>query len=450
MRLARPENLDTGGSDMSHDLAKRAADEGIAYFLISFVDLFGTMRAKLVPTEAIGVMQRDGAAFAGFATHLDLTPADPDIFAVPDPETLTILPWQRDIGWVMADIIFEGAPLAQSPRQVLKRQIAAAAAKGYRCKAGVEAEFFVVNPDGSAIADADDRQAKPCYDPVPLMRRIELIRAICDAMIALGWSPYQVDHEDANGQFEMNWTYADALTTADRHVFFKFMVKQLAEQRGLRATFMPKPFADLTGNGCHVHVSLWDAEGGANLFHDAADEAGLSPLAYAFLGGVLAAAEPLTALLNPTVNSYKRINARSTASGATWSPNTMTYGGNNRTHMVRIPEAGRFELRLADGAANPYLLQAGILAAGLDGAANQRDPGKRLDVNMYEASEVAQAARRLPHNLLDALRALDASAMLREALGPSFVDSYVKLRMVEWQDYMSHLTEWERERSLDV
>jgi len=435
---------------MSQDLAKAAADQGIAYFLISFVDLFGTMRAKLVPAAAIEAMQRDGAAFAGFATHLDLTPADPDIFAVPDPDTLTLLPWQQDIGWVMADIVFAGAPLEQAPRQVLKRQIAAAATQGHRMKTGVEAEFFIVHPDGSAIADKDDRQAKPCYDPVPLMRRIDLIRAICDAMLGLGWGPYQVDHEDANGQFEMNWTYADALVTADRHVFFKFMVKQLAERQGLRATFMPKPFADLTGNGCHAHVSVWDGDGRANLFHEPAGEAGLSPLAYAFLGGVLAHAEPLTALFNPTVNSYKRINARPTLSGATWSPNTVTYGGNNRTHMVRIPEPGRFELRLADGAANPYLLQAGILAAGLDGVAGKRDPGKRLDVNMYEAGAAAKDARRLPLNLLDALRALSNNAMLREALGTPFVDSYVKLRMAEWQDYTAHLTEWERERSLNV
>ena len=435
---------------MSHDLAQQAADKGIAYFLISFVDLFGVMRAKLVPAAAIGAMQRTGAAFGGFAAHFDMTPADPDIFAVPDPDTLTILPWQPDIGWLMGDIMFNGAPLEQAPRQVLKRQIAAAASRGYRLKTGVEAEFFVVNPDGSAIADTDDRQAKPCYDPVPLMRRIEPIRAIADAMLDLGWGPYQVDHEDANGQFEMNWTYADALVTADRHVFFKFMVKQLAERHGLRATFMPKPFADLTGNGCHAHISLWDEAGGTNLFHDPAGESGLSTLAFAFLGGVLAAAEPLTALFNPTVNSYKRINARPTVSGATWSPNTVTYGGNNRTHMVRIPEPGRFELRLADGAANPYLLQTGILAAGLDGVAGRRDPGKRLDINMYEPGGGPRDARRLPLNLLDALRALDVSAMLRAALGAPFVDAYVKLRMAEWQDYMSHLTDWERERSLDV
>jgi len=435
---------------MSQDLAKRGADDGIRHFLVSFVDLFGVLRAKLVPTAAIAQMQRDGAAFAGFSTHLDLTPADPDMFAIPDPASLTILPWKPEIAWVAADLHLHGVPLAQAPRHVLKRQLAAAESKGYRLKSGVEAEFFLLQPDAAAIADNGDRQAKPCYDQAALIRRYELICAISDAMLALGWGPYQSDHEDANGQFEMNWTYDDALVTADRHVFFKFVVKQLAEQHGLRATFMPKPFMHLTGSGCHAHVSLWDGSGEINLFDDPAGELGLSSLAYQFLGGILAAAEPLTALFTPTVNSFKRINAAPTRSGATWSPNTISYGGNNRTHMVRIPEPGRFELRLMDGAANPYLLQAGILAAGLDGIARRRDPGTRLDLNMYEPGAIPPGTARLPLNLLDALRAFDASTMLREALGGGFVDSYVKLRMAEWNDYMRHLTEWERERTLDV
>ncbi len=435
---------------MSQDLAKRGADDGIRHFLVSFVDLFGVLRAKLVPTAAIAQMQRDGAAFAGFSTHLDLTPADPDMFAIPDPASLTILPWKPEIAWVAADLHLHGVPLAQAPRHVLKRQLAAAESKGYRLKSGVEAEFFLLQPDAAAIADNGDRQAKPCYDQAALIRRYELICAISDAMLALGWGPYQSDHEDANGQFEMNWTYDDALVTADRHVFFKFMVKQLAEQHGLRATFMPKPFMHLTGSGCHAHVSLWDGSGEINLFDDPAGELGLSSLAYQFLGGILAAAEPHTALFTPTVNSFKRINAAPTRSGATWSPNTISYGGNNRTHMVRIPEPGQFELRLMDGAANPYLLQAGILAAGLDGIARRRDPGTRLDLNMYEPGAIPPGTARLPLNLLDALRAFDASTMLREALGGGFVDSYVKLRMAEWNDYMRHLTEWERERTLDV
>lgn len=435
---------------MAQDLAKRAADDGIRYFLISFVDLFGVLRAKLVPAAAIAQMQRDGAAFAGFATHLDLTPADPDIFAVPDPESLIRLPWNPEIGWLAADTVMNGMPIAHAPRTVLKRQIAAASARGYRMKTGVEAEFFIIRRDGSAIADDSDTQAKPCYDQAALLRRYDLIKAISDAMLSLGWGPYQSDHEDANGQFEMNWAYDDCLVTADRHVFFKFMVKTLAEQHGLRATFMPKPFINLTGSGCHAHVSLWDSEGRTNLFHDEKGELGLAPLAYNFLGGVLAHAEALTALFNPTVNSFKRINAPVTTSGATWSPNTVTYGGNNRTHMIRIPEPGRFELRLMDGAANPYLLQAGVLAAGLDGVAERRDPGERLDINMYEQGHTLKDVQRLPLNLLDALRAFAASKTLRASLGAEFVDSYLKLRMVDWNDYMRHLTQWERDRTLDA
>ncbi|MGA8756182.1 MAG: type III glutamate--ammonia ligase [Stellaceae bacterium] len=435
---------------MSHDLAKLAADTGIQYFLISFVDLFGVLRAKLVPAAAIEHMQRDGAAFAGFATHLDLTPADPDMFAMPDSESLIQIPWKPEVGWLAADLHMRGKPVEHAPRHVLKRQIAAAEAAGYRLKSGVEAEFFVLRPDGREVGDDGDRQAKPCYDQTALLRHYELIRAISDAMLGLGWGPYQSDHEDANGQFEMNWTYDDALVTADRHVFFKFMVKELARQHGLRSTFMPKPFMHLTGNGCHAHISLWGPEGRTNLFLDQLGELGLSPLAYHFLGGILTHAEALTALFTPTVNSFKRINAAPTTSGATWSPNAISYGANNRTHMVRIPEPGRFELRLMDGAANPYLLQAGILAGGLDGVARRLDPGKRLDINMYEPGVAPAGVPRLPLNLLDSLRAFEASTRLRESLGAGFVDSYTKLRLAQWSDYMRHLTEWERENTLDA
>jgi glutamine synthetase type III len=435
---------------MSPDLSKEAADRGIRYFLISFVDLFGVLRAKLLPAAAIGQMQRDGAAFAGFATHLDLTPADPDMFAMPDPASLIQVPWKPEVGWLAADLHINGNPVEHAPRHVLKRQLAAAEAAGYRLKSGVEAEFFLLRPDGRAVGDDEDRQAKSCYDQTALLHHYELIRAISDAMLGLGWGPYQSDHEDANGQFEMNWTYDDALVTADRHVFFKFMVKELARGHGLRATFMPKPFTHLTGSGCHAHVSLWDRAGQTNLFHDPTGELGLSTLAYHFLGGILSHAEALTALFTPTVNSFKRINAAPTVSGATWSPNAISYGANNRTHMVRIPEPGRFELRLMDGAANPYLLQAGILAGGLDGIARRLDPGRRLDINMYEPDAAPAGIPRLPLNLLDALRAFQTSIVLREALGSGFVDAYVKLRMAHWTDYMRHLTEWERDHTLDV
>jgi glutamine synthetase type III len=434
---------------MAIDLAKVAKDKKLRFFLISYVDMFGVLRAKLVPAEAIGEMQKAGAGFAGFATHLDMTPADSDMFAVPDPDSLIVLPWDKSIGWVAGDLVMDGKPVEASPRAMLKRQIAAAAKQGYRLKTGVECEFFLIDPSSGAIADQRDTQAKPCYDQSALMRRFPLISEILNGMLELGWKPYQTDHEDANGQFEMNWEYDDCLVTADRHVFFKYMTKALAEEHGLRATFMPKPFPNLTGSGCHAHASVWDKAGKTNLFADPKGELGVSKLGYRFLGGILHSAEALCALFNPTVNSYKRINAPVTLSGATWSPNAITYGGNNRTHMVRIPDAGRFELRLADGAANPYLLQAGILAAGLDGIAEGRDPGKRLDINMYTQGHTVKGLRRLPLNLLDALRLLDRSKVLRQALGDGPVDSYVKLKLEDWDAHQRHLSEFERQRTLD-
>lgn len=432
---------------MTTDLAKVARDRGIEYFLISFVDLFGALRAKLVPASAIKAMQRDGAGFAGFAVHLDMTPAHPDTFGRPDPDSLIQLPWKPEVGWLAADIYCDGKLVEDCPRGVLRKQIARAKELGYQMKSGVECEFFILTPDGKSLADASDTYYKPCYDQMALMRQYDLIKEICDAMLALGWGAYQNDHEDANGQFEMNWHYDDALVTADRHVFFKYMVKTLAEKRGYRATFMPKPFNNLTGSGCHMHVSVW--KDGKNLFEDPKGELGMSPLAYQFLGGVMHSAADLCAFFNPTVNSYKRINAPVTSSGATWSPNTITYSGNNRTHMVRIPEAGRFELRLMDGATNPYLAPAAVLAAGLDGLANKRDPGKRLDIDMYKDGHTVKNVKRLPLNLLDALRLLDKSKVVRGAFGDQMVDSYLKLKNAEWNAFMSHATQWERDHTLD-
>lgn len=344
----------------------------------------------------------------------------------------------------------DGRPVEQAPRVVLKNLVARAAAEGFRMKTGVEAEYHLIDADGTDISDPRDIEAKPCYDQQALMRRYDVVSEICDAMLELGWGPYQNDHEDANGQFEMNWDYDDALVTADRHAFFKFMVKSIAEKHGLRATFMPKPFPGLTGNGCHAHVSIWDAEGTVNLFHDPEGELGLSETALHFLGGVLHHAEALCAVTNPIVNSYKRINAPATASGATWSPNTVTWTGNNRTHMVRVPDPGRFEFRLADGAANPYLLQAAYLAAGLDGIENRRDPGQRLDLDMYAEGHRLRRVRRLPLYLLDAIRAFERNAVLKAALGAEFTAAYAKQKMQEWDAYSRHLSDWERETSLDI
>lgn len=429
---------------MTTDLADIAQKRGMKYFLISYTDLFGAQRAKLVPAAAIGGMQKSGAGFAGFATWLDMSPADPDLFAKPDPDSLLQLPWKPEVGWLAADLWMNGQPVQASPRNALKKQIARAAELGLQMKTGVECEFFLISPDGAGVADAADTQAKPCYDQQALMRRYDVITEICDGMGILGWKPYQNDHEDANGQFEMNWEFDDVLLTADRHAFFKYMVRSIAEKHGLRATFMPKPFVHLTGNGCHMHVSMWNGKDNAFI----APGGGLSEMGLHFIGGVIHSADAMAAFTNPTVNSYKRINAPRTVSGATWAPNSVTWTGNNRTHMIRVPEDDRFELRLADGATNPYLLPAVTLAAGLDGIANRRDPGKRLDINMYTDGHTISNVKQLPLNLLDALRALEASDVIKNALG-SLVPSYLKLKHGEWNDFSRHMTTWERDHTLD-
>ncbi len=441
---------------MTTDLAKFAADNGVKYFMISFTDLFGGQRAKLVPAQAISEMQEDGAGFAGFATWLDMTPAHPDMLAVPDPSSVIQLPWKPEVAWVAANCVMEGEDVAQAPRNVLRKLVDEAAAEGLRVKTGIEAEYFLLTPDGNQISDEFDTAEKPCYDQQAVMRRYDVVREICDYMLDLGWGPYQNDHEDANGQFEMNWEYDDALKTADKHSFFKFMTKSVAEAHGFRATFMPKPVEGLTGNGCHAHISVWDMDGKTNVFAmDANDssqtaELGLSDQGRHFLGGIMKHASALAAITNPTVNSYKRINAPRTMSGATWAPNTVTWTGNNRTHMVRVPGPGRFELRLPDGAANPYLLQAVIIAAGLSGIRSKADPGKRHDIDMYADGHKVRGAPKLPLNMLDALREYDKDKGLKDAMGAEFSKSYIKMKMQEWNSFTTHFSQWEKDNTLDI
>ena len=432
------------------NLQDYAKKEGVKYFMISFTDLFGVQRAKLVPAQVIGEMQEEGAGFAGFASWLDMTPAHPDMLAIPDANSVIQLPWKKEVAWLAGDCVMDGNIVKQAPRNVLQTAIKRAAKSNYRVKTGIEAEFFLLLPDGSEISDPYDNAEKPCYDQQALMRRYDVIAEICDYLLELGWGPYQNDHEDANGQFEMNFEFDDALKTADKHSFFKFMVKSVAEKHGLRATFMPKPIQRLTGNGCHAHISVWDTSGKNNVFSDTKSDLGLSKEGHYFLGGIVNHAKGMTAITNPTVNSYKRINAPRTLSGASWAPNTVTWTANNRTHMIRVPGPGRFELRLPDGATNPYLLQAAIISAGMNGMDAKADPGSRSDVNMYEDQDAIKSAEKLPLNLLDAIRAFNDDNELKQSLGMEFSDAFIKLKMQEWESYVAHFSDWEKQNTLDV
>ncbi|MDE2673985.1 MAG: type III glutamate--ammonia ligase [Paracoccaceae bacterium] len=422
--------------------------DGIRYYLVSFTDLFGVVRSKLVPAAAIDDMREEGAGFAGFAAHLDMTPAHPDMLAMPS-DNIYPLPWKPEVAWIPSDLRMDDQEVDHAPRLVLKRLISRARDMGYKVMTGVEPEFFLLSSSGDELSDDSDTRSKPCYDQQALMRRYDVISEISDAMISMGWEPYQNDHEDANGQFEMNWGFTDPLTTADRHTFFKVMVKSLAEIHGFKATFMPKPMANLTGNGCHVHLSIWDAESGKNLMKGDG-ELGLSKLAYNVIGGLLENAKSLALITNPVVNSYKRINAPRTTSGATWSPNTVTYGGNNRTHMIRIPGDNRVEVRLADGATNPYLLQAAMIASALDGIERNVDPGERIDLDMYAEGYKVKNAPKLPLNMLDSIRLFESSDFVGEYFGKEFHTAYSKLKGEEWDEYMRYFSVWEKANALDV
>ncbi len=431
-------------------LVEQANALGIKFFLVSYTDLLGGTRAKLVPASKIAAVEQEGAFFCSFASNLGLGPDAPEIAAIPDPQSLIQLPWEPTVGWVASDVYFGGKPFSAAPRMILNRTLAQCTALGYTYKAGVEAEFFLLEKTerGFRVADARDTAARPCYDQLNLMRQFDLISTLVDYMEQLGWEPYQCDHEDANGQFELNWTFSDARTTGDRHVFFKYMVKTLAEQRGLTATFMPKPFSQITGNGGHVHNSLW--QGDINCFAQGADAGGLSPLGYRFLGGILAHARGLAALLAPTVNSYRRIGASSTASGSTWSPRYVSYGGNNRTHMLRIPDTGRVECRLVDGSATLYLALAGLLAAGLDGIERQLSPGDRIDENLFTRAAEYPNLQTLPASLAEALGSLQQDELLLATLSDLGAKTFLEMKYGEWDSFCAQVTDWELDQYMDV
>eukprot|EP00933_Yihiella_yeosuensis_P067304 TRINITY_DN7206_c1_g1_i1.p1 TRINITY_DN7206_c1_g1~~TRINITY_DN7206_c1_g1_i1.p1 ORF type:complete len:470 (+),score=76.91 TRINITY_DN7206_c1_g1_i1:68-1477(+) len=444
------------------DLSSIAAGRGIQFFLVGFVDLKGVLRTKMVPAGGIKQIQKSGAGFAPAATWLDFGPQDADLVVKPDPSTLIQVPFQPELAMVMGDAYINDKIVSQAPRQVLKEQIAKAEKKGYVFKSGVEPEFFVLSSDSEpAVSDPKDTAAKPCYCASAMMRRYNLLTDITKTLNLCGFGVYQADHEDANGQFEINWNFQDCLTTADQHVFFKWVVKTLSEKHGFRVTFMPRPFANLAGNGCHIHCSLWSGE--KNIFESQTKTSSQSQMnlqkeAFHFLGGVMAKARVFCAITNPTVNSYKRLNGASTISGSTWAPNKISWSGNNRSHMVRVPDPAsgdRFELRLADGAVNPYLLPAVVLAVGLRGLETQADPRNCFfasSVNMYEiptGSPQLKNIEDLPLNLLDATRILEADPDMPDLLGKEFVSAFVKLQKEEWREYAAHLSAWELRTTLD-
>jgi glutamine synthetase len=429
------------------DLASRARADGVRFLLALFVDLTGKQCAKLVPVEAADELQYEGVGFAGYAVGaIGQQPCDPDLIAIPDLASYTPLPWAREgLALVHCDPHVEGEPWPFAPRVILKSVLERARDRQLELFAGAEVEYFLVSRDAAGTltpADIKDVAAQPCYDARGLTRMYEHLTGVSSAMNALGWGNYANDHEDANGQFEQNFAYADALTTADRVITARYLISVLAEQRGMTATFMPKPFGDRTGSGMHLHLSLW--RDGAALFPGDGGF-GLSDVAHRFLAGILEHACGMQAVLAPTVNSYKRTGATSTRSGATWSPRRATYGGNDRTHFVRIPDHHRIELRGGDGSANPYLALAVALAAGLDGIENG------LDAGAPGSGPDALARPELPPTLLHAVDAFDADPVITEALdaaGPGVARYFRALKREEFLEWHATVSSWEHDRYL--
>jgi len=448
-QFATPEGLDL-------DKAKQfLAQNHVRYVLAQFVDIYGVAKSKSVPVEHLEDVLTDGAGFAGGGVFgLRLAPHEAEYMLVGDLSTLRLLPWAPGYARVMGMGTVNGKPHPIDTRNILKAQVERLADRGWTLNTGIEPEFSLLQrtTDGSVCPlDESDCLQKPAYDYRGLSRARIFLERLSESLQTVGIDVYQIDHEDANGQYEVNFKYADAVTSADNVILFKMAAAEIAHELGAICSFMPKPKSSMTGNGMHIHCSITDGSG-TNLFLDTSDRhgMGLSQLAYHFTAGILAHAKPLTALLAPSVNSYKRLVVGRTASGTTWAPVFIAYGDNNRTAMVRIPY-GRIELRVGDSGMNPYLAQAALIVAGLDGIDRKLDPGPPQNVNFYSLTPAEITARNidiLPQSLSEAIAHLERSDLFKRELGEDFIDEFVTLKREEWTDYHRHVSDWETKRYL--
>ena len=439
-------------------LQKELSDKGVKYCIGAYVDIHGVPKAKVVPIDHLGHMAKGSERYTGYALDgLGQAPNDDELTSVPDLDSVIQLPWEPKIAWMAADNHFQGKPYPLNTRVALKNQLAKAAELGYGMNLGIECEIFLLKQDAEgklSVPDAEDKLTKSCYDVRGFTNSFSWLDKMASAINGLGWDLYSFDHEDANGQFEFDFNYADAVTSCDRLIFFRYMAKHYAKEEGLLATMMPKPFADKTGNAAHFNMSLYDLKNGSNLFAcDPKDDPrgiGLTPLGYMFIGGILKHGRALCAVFAPTVNSYKRLVRRGAMSYFTWAPVFNSYGSNNRTNSVRVPSGGgRCESRNADGAVNQYLAAALVLAAGLEGIREGLDPGNPNEDNLYDISEAERAKRGiefLPQTLQEAVAAFAADPLVEQALGKELKDEFIRYKTAEWEEYHLAVSKWEVDR----
>ncbi|MGI8429688.1 MAG: type III glutamate--ammonia ligase [Solirubrobacteraceae bacterium] len=438
-------------------IRERLADVGVAYCLAAYTDVHGVSKAKAVPLAHLKQMAEGSELFTGAALDgLGQGPKDDELAVMPSLDRAVQLPWQREVAWAPGALYYHGEPWAMCSRVVLQRALDRAAGMGLVLNLGIETEFYLVKKAGGAIVPANENDVldKACYDVTGLLDALPFVTEMVGYMNELGWDVHSFDHEDSNSQFEFDFSYTDAMSMADRQTLWRLMVKAVARRHGSDVTLMPKPYSTRTGTGAHFNMSLADLETGENRFGDPEDPrgCGLSPLGYSFIAGVLRHAGALTAIAAPTVNSYKRLVASGSRTGVTWAPVSVSYGRNNRTHMLRVPSTSpRLETRAVDATCNPYLTAAAYLQAGLDGVEQGLDPGGPIDVNMYNLSSDGRAAlgvKSLPRTLLEAVEALDADPFSERVLGPELKRAYVDLKTAEWWDYHNTVSDWEIQRYL--
>ncbi|MCH8185361.1 MAG: type III glutamate--ammonia ligase [Chloroflexi bacterium] len=446
------------------EVRQRMRDDGIEYLLVQFVDINGSPKVKMVPVSHFEDVIGDGAGFAGAALPgMGQGPHSHDMMARIDIDTYTPVPWKPGIARFASDLYVDGEAHPYCPRVNLKRVLSSARDEGYVLYVGIEPEHFLVtrNKDGTiSVWDPNevDNLDKPCYDFKGIANVMDYLRDMMEGMSRVGWDVYQSDHEDANGQYEINFVFTDALTTADRYTFFKMMTSQYAQRYGAIATHMAKPFTDRTGSAGHIHFHLADAATGENLFLDEEDPQGLglSEMAYHFIGGIFAHAQALCCVTSPTVNCYKRLQVGGallgSRSGFLWTPAFVSYGDNNRTQMIRTAGPGHLEDRTVSAACNPYLTLAAYMTAGLDGIRNRLDPGKPNLANMYDLG-LDEIRRRgiqlLPQSLAEALAHLSEDEVIQESLGPIY-DEFAALKQAEWKEYHRQVSQWELDRYLTM
>jgi glutamine synthetase len=455
--------VDTGGPVLAEDRPEYAAaghelkKQGVKYLLAAYTDVHGVGKAKCVPIDHFATMMRGSELFTGAALDgLGQEPSDDELSLRPDLRRVVRLPWRPEIAWAPGYLFYHGEPWPMCSRVVLQRAVDRAAALGLVFNLGIETEFYLVRRENGRVVPANpsDVLAKAAYDIVDLLANMPFMDEMIGYMNELGWDVHSFDHEDSNSQFEFDFSYTDVMSMADRQTLWRMMMKEVARRHGFEVTFMPKPYVNRTGTGAHFNMSLADGESGENRFAEPDDPrgCGVSQLAYQFIAGLVAHAPALTALAAPTVNSYKRLVKTGSMTGFTWAPIFRSYGGNNRTHMLRIPlTSPRVESRAVDATCNTYLAAAAYLQAGLEGIENGLDPGEPLRENMYllDDQELEQrGVETLPRTLLEAIEAFDADPLMEVVFGSELKKAYVDLKTQEWWDYHNDVSRWEIERYL--